>query len=208
VRQQEPAGTRPEVAQRSQPAERQAEFAQQPAGGRKTLKPFILTAENRTARAAGAVLPDPPPAVVPSVRVPTLALAPAPVRPVPRQSSGRLVWTGDLGRRGVVAFEGGSATVGSLVGRLPGVPSRFMVFPAEFKDDGIQVYTNDASRHNRTEAPGPSTGWNRMVYVWDPERVKQLIVVEAPNPGNQFSRLSLRNNRRSCPVIVVDWWTD
>jgi len=82
------------------------------------------------------------------------------------------------------------------------------VYPAEFKDDGLVVYMTDASRHNRTEPAGPLTGWNRLLFVWDPERVKQITVLEAPNASNQFARMALRNDRRSCSVIVVDWWAE
>jgi len=79
------------------------------------------------------------------------------------------------------------------------------VLPAEFANDGLTVYVTDAARHNRTEAPGPATGWNRLHFVWDPERVKQISVLESPNPSNQFGRLALRNNARSLSVIVVEW---
>ena len=186
----------------------------EPVRQKQPLKRFVLATERRPAQAV-ATLPDPPPAVGSTVRVPLLAVAPklpaalpVPVRAAPKHTSGRMIWTGSLTRRGVVEFEGASSTVGSLAGGLPGVPVKLAVFPAEFKNDGLVVYVTDASRHNRTEAPGPSTGWNRLNYVWDPERVKEISVLEAPNASNQFARLALRNDRRSCSVIVVDWWTD
>jgi hypothetical protein len=136
------------------------------------------------------------------------ASLPSPARVVPKRGSGRLIWTGRLNRRGVVEFDGTTATVGSLIGALPGGPAKFTVFPAELKDDGLVVFVADASRHNHTEAPSALTGWNRLVYEWDPERVKSITVLEAPNSSNQFARLVLRNERRSCSVIVVDWHTD
>ena len=125
--------------------------------------------------------------------------------PARTPKSGRVIWTGSLGRRGVVEFEGSNATLGSLSGALPGGAARIAAYPAEFASDGLTVYVTDASRHNRTEAAGPLTGWNRLHFVWDPERVKQLTVLEAPSANNQYSRMALRNDARQCSVIVVEW---
>ena len=61
---------------------------------------------------------------------------------------------------------------------------------------------------DRTEAPGPTTGWNRLLAEWDPDRVKQLRVLEAPSANNQFARLVVRNEARSCKAIVVEWHID
>ena len=188
------------------------------------LKQFTLITEEP--KTTGAALPDPPPVTPATVRAPLMAMvpklpvpAPAPA-PVPAATSatsapaaktprsGRMIWTGTLERRGVVEFEGASATIGSVSGGLPGAPVKLSIYPAEFKEDGLMVYVTDATRHNRTETPGPMTGWNRLHFVWDPERVKQMSVLEAPNPGNQFSRLVLRNNARSCSVVVVEWKTE
>jgi hypothetical protein len=70
------------------------------------------------------------------------------------------------------------------------------------------VYSNDAARHNRTEPPGPATGWNPLHYVWDAEKLKQISVLEAPGASNQYARLALRNEGRPCSVIVVEWRVD
>jgi hypothetical protein len=205
------AATQPVTAQLDQPSRSLPQ--PQAVAGQRSLKRFSLPVKNSPVRVAS--LPDPPPASSATVRVPLLAVAPKlpvslpePVRSPAKHRSGRMIWTGYLARRGVVEFDGSSATVGSLTGALPGVASKLAVFPAEFKDDGLVVYVTDASRHNRSESPSPSTGWNRLRYEWDPQRVEQITVLEAPNASNQFSRLALRNDRRSCSVIVVDWWTD
>ena len=195
--------------------------ASAPAQTTLPLKRFTLITESP--KSTGVALPDPPPVTSASVRAPVVAIAsklpvaaaiPAPVpaatsaTTVKTPRSGRMIWTGTLERRGVVEFEGSSATFGSLSGGLPGAPVKLSIYPAEFKEDGLMVYVTDATRHNRSEAPGPMTGWNRLHFVWDPERVKQMSVLEAPNAGNQFSRLVLRNNARSCSVVVVEWKTE
>jgi hypothetical protein len=145
-------------------------------------------------------LPAPPAPSAPAPSVPAAA-----VRTVPR--SGRLIWTGSLSRRGLVEVDGHTVSIGSLTGALPGAPVNLAIYPAEFKDQGLEVYTTDASRHNRTEAPNAANGWNRITYIWDPERVKELTVLEAPNTSNHFARLALRSDSRRCNMIFIDWAT-
>jgi hypothetical protein len=120
-------------------------------------------------------------------------------------TTGRLIWTGTLQRRGVVELEGHSATLGTLSAALPGVPVALTISPAEFSGDGLIVYTTDASRNGRTEPPSVRNGWNQVHFVWDPERVRQITVLEPPNPSNHFSRLSLRNDSRRCSMLLIDW---
>jgi len=180
-----------------------------PTAERRTpLKQFALAAVDSAPEARSLVLPDPPPGspVIPLAKDPAALPISLPAQPpVHVARSGRLIWTGSLGRKGVVEIEGSASTVGSMSGSLPGVASKLVAYPAEFAHDGLTVYTTDASRHNKTEPPGPLTGWNRLHFVWDPERVKQLTVLESPGANNQFSRLALRNNARQCSVIVVEW---
>jgi hypothetical protein len=147
--------------------------------------------------ASGLLVPAPPPAPPPKA-------APAPARPAtPR--SGRLIWTGTLTRQAIVELDGRLASVGSLNGMLPGAPVSLSITPAEFGPDGLVVYTTDASRHNRVEPASAGTGWNRVTYIWDPERVRQISVLEAPSPNNGFNRLALRNDARRCSMILIDW---
>jgi hypothetical protein len=151
----------------------------------------------------------PPPTVVSS-------LAPAPILnalnlPAPKLTiglqprSGRLIWTGSLERRGVVEIEGNRSTVGSLSGELPGVKASFHVSPAEFVAGGLVVYTSDRGADRRNEAAAANNGWNATRFQWDAERARQLVVLEAPNPSNDFKRLALRSDARNCSVIIVDW---
>jgi len=119
--------------------------------------------------------------------------------------AGRLIWTGSLGRRGVVEIEGGHASVGELAGSLPGVPVKVRVQPAEFGPGGLMVYTGDAGTNGHVEQASDRNGWNAAQFEWNPQRASELVVLEAPNASNDFRRLALRSDARRCTVIVVDW---
>src|SRR5205085_4461218 len=107
---------------------------------------------------------------------------PGPVYTGPR--TGRLIWTGSLGRRGVVEIEGAHASIGSLSGLLPGVPLSIAVSPAEFSGSGLTVYSSDRGKAGRKEAPGRDNGWNATQFLFDPDRVRELVVLEEPKPTN------------------------
>jgi JAB1/Mov34/MPN/PAD-1 ubiquitin protease len=179
----------------------------QPEAARAELKPFTLPV-NGPSVSAEAELPEPPavsggPAPAnPLAMLPKLSTSPPPPR-VARM--GRLIWSGDLERRGVLEVAGLKPSTGSVSGALPGTVAKLAAFPAEPARDGLKVYVTEAWRHNKTEAPGPSTGWNKLHYIWDPDRVRQISVVEAPSAENQFGRLVLRNEGRPCSAIVVEW---
>jgi hypothetical protein len=147
-----------------------------------------LVAANTTAPVAMAVnLPVPKPVITPQVR------------------SGRLIWTGSLERRGVVEIEGSRPTVGSLTGELPGLNVAMRISPAEFVAGGLVVYTADRAAARRTEPASKANGWNATRFEWDPERARQVVVLESPNASNEYKRLALRSDARNCSVIVVDW---
>jgi hypothetical protein len=162
---------------------------------------------------AVAVLVAPPPAppvasgeaVLPGFLPP----APPPPKPISKPysgpRSGRLIWTGELGRRGVVEIEGTRASIGSLSGSLSGVPAVLRIWPAEFTRDGLAVYTGNNAERGRKEPASKLTGWNPVNFQFDPVRAGELVVLEAPNRVNGFNRLVLRNDARACPIIVVDW---
>jgi len=174
-----------------------------------------------------ARLPDPP-AVQPLAEAglqtalalpgnPMVVSPPAPVAPLPkrvapvaepvRHESGRLIWTGTLLRGGVVEFDGKSVSVGSLSGALPGLPITFTVSPAEFREDGLVVYTADPARNNQIELPSDHNGWNRVKFIWDPEHAHEIKVLEPPNASNRFSHLALRADARRCYVLLIEWQT-
>ena len=162
-------------------------------------------------------LSTPPPAISAPVlqaklpdlfsQTPTIAKPappPAPAKPaLPR--SGRLIWTGRLDRHGLLEINGGHASSGSLAGSLLGIPADFRIEPAEFTRDGLMVYTTDGAANGRTEAPSQSNGWNAVEFAFDPVRVGTLKVLEAPDRANNFKRLVVLGESKSCPVIVVDW---
>ena len=119
--------------------------------------------------------------------------------------TGRLIWTGKLRRHEIVEIAGGTASVGSVSGALNGTPAEFRILPAEFTRDGLSIYTPDGTLHGRTEPASIGNGWNPVTFEFDPVRVKELVVLEAPSRLNGFKRLTLRCDSRSCPVVVVDW---
>ena len=119
--------------------------------------------------------------------------------------SGRLIWTGVLGRRGVIEVDGQHVSVGSISGALPGVAVKLRVLPAEFSRGGLIAYTSDRASAETDEAPSKANGWNSMHVKFVDLRSRQLVILEAPNRANDFTRLVLRNEGHDCSVVVVDW---
>ena len=173
-----------------------------------------------TSAVVSATLPGPPavePAPLRPIGLPEFLSNPplhggGPVPPPPVKEpvyagarSGRLIWTGVLGRRGVIDVDGGHVSVGSVTGALPGVPVSLRVLPAEFSRNGLVAYTGDRARGEISEAPAQSNGWNAMHFKFDDGRARQLVILEAPNRSNEFKRLVLRYEGRDCSVILVDW---
>jgi hypothetical protein len=209
----EPAAPRTEPAERAS-AERAGNPAPEPGPLRKKIA-IIPAAPASQPRPANS-LPSPP-AVTPgppaqAVSLPLNACIPAPAPPPARTTayagprSGRLIWTGTLTRRGVVEIEGSHASVGTLGGALPGVPVSLRVSPAAFSSEGgLVIYSSDAARNSKSEPAGAGNGWNGARFEWDPERARELTLLETPNPSNQFKRLALRNDARTCSVIIIDW---
>jgi hypothetical protein len=192
------------------------------------VKPFLLGSAERRLPANAPVLADAPPAVpiwnaapVSTASIPAAAPPPAPVKAAApaavehltpaaperagNKGSGRLIWTGTLQRRGVLELDQRSVSVGSLTGALPGVPVNVTVSPAEFGDGGLTVYTTDSKLDKHVEAPSARNGWNRITYILDPERVRQIAVLESPNASNRFTHLALRSDARRCSMLVIDW---
>jgi hypothetical protein len=181
---------------------------------RKTL---VLPGRTSPTQVAAAPLPAAPsvdPIPVKSIAAPDLlsnpplAGAPPPAArtaPASLPRTGRLIWTGTLARRGVVEIEASHTSAGSLAGGLPGVPIFVRILPAEFTQNGLVVYTNDRSKAGATERPTKANGWNTLHFRYDPARVVELVVIEAPNRTNDYSRLVLRNEGRDYSVVVIDW---
>jgi hypothetical protein len=155
-------------------------------------------------------LPDAPdipaaPAPAPTLSSALLAATPRLTGP-PQLRTGHLIWTGSLRKNTVLTLTPDGASTGVLNGRLPGVPVKINVQPAELTDTGIAVYSNDRERSGAGGQPSTWNGWNVMVYYdWDPKKIAQLDVVEPPGPANNWKRLVLRNGGRNASVLVVNW---
>ena len=147
-------------------------------------------------------LPPPPAAFTPAAT--PVASTAAPVKYAgPR--TGRLIWTGKLGKRGIVEIDGSKASIGSLTGVLPGVPISLVVAPAEFDNRGLTIYSADPRKAARTEPPNSTNGWNATEFDYHPERAREIVVLETPAAINDFKRLVLRSDARACSVLVIDW---
>ena len=124
----------------------------------------------------------------------------------PQLRTGHLIWTGSLRKNAVLSFSPDGASSGVLNGRLPGGPVKISLEPAELTDSGIAVYSRDPDRSGAGEQPGRWNGWNVVVYHdWDPKKIAEVSVVEAPGPANDWKRLVLRNGNRNASVVVVSW---
>jgi hypothetical protein len=188
---------------------------------------FQLPLPERRTPARNPAIPDTPAAMLPVFSAAPLlngalaTSAPPPERPAPAppertaaapaipavKGSGRLIWTGTLLRRGVVEFDSRTASIGSVSGGLPGVPVSVTISPAEFENDGLIVYTTDPKLDKHREPPNARNGWNNITYVWDPERVRQIAVLETPNASNRFAHLAVRSDARRCSMLLIDWST-
>lgn len=194
-----------------------------PAGSLAPKRKFDLPSHVLAAPAGRLVeLPDAPPVpassaiALPSfpetVRLPPPLLAPPnpsksqpAARPFTGPRSGRLIWTGELARRGVVEIDGPHASMGSLSGSLSTGAAEYRVSPAGFTHDGFTVYTTDGAANGRSEQASKVNGWNTVHFVYDPVRAAELVVLEKPSRDNHFSRLVFRNDGRPCGVVVIDW---
>jgi len=199
-----------------------------PAASRKTARTLRRTEfgadRSGSSGASQPVLPNAPaigsgqahPAAVPEIlsgpliheRAPAPPPTPSPVTRAPSWAgarSGRFIWTGVLGRRGVMEIDGSHVNKGSLTGTFPPVPLLVHVLPAEFSRGGLTVYTPEAAKNGLSEAPSKSNGWNGTRFKFDYYRAHELVILEAPNRTNDYSRLVVRNDGRECSVVVVNW---
>src|SRR6202011_5225167 len=132
--------------------------------------------------------------------VAALATEPRVVGP-PQLGTGHLIWTGSLRKNAVLSFSPDGASSGVLNGRLPGGPVKISLQPAELTDSGIAVYSRDPDRSGAGGQPEKWNGWNVVVYHdWDPKKITEVSVVEAPGPANDWKRLVLRNGNRNASV--------
>ena len=154
-----------------------------------------------------APLPVLPPSV-PQIGVRPYSTAVAPQTASANQTqprSGRLIWTGDLRKSGLLSLSPAGASIGVLTGRFPGFPVKVSLQPAELVAGGITIFSSDRSRSGTIETPSARNGWNVVVYKWDPRRTSELTLIEPPGASNGWRQLVLRNGNHDISVLVVDW---
>jgi hypothetical protein len=203
----------PARQERLLPADNKKQLSALPA---KTFRLPVGRAVNASDQRGLFSLPDLPDIHSNQAPAPTLPLPNGfsilarPVSPIrsldpPQLRTGRLIWSGTLRKNAVLSFSPEGASSGVVNGRLPGVPVKISLEPAELVDVGIAVYTKDRKRLATGETPGAWNGWTVVFYDWDPKRISEVNVVEAPGPANDWKRLVLRNGNRNASVLVVDW---
>jgi hypothetical protein len=142
----------------------------------------------------------------PGVRPGTAPATPQNAAPYQGPTRGRLIWTGQLPRNGVVTVQGRSASTGFVNGELPSVPVRISVRPGDLSSNGMVVYTDDSRHSTRPVEPASAqNGWNRTELRFDAKRARDVIVTEAPGPQNKWTGLTLRSSGGTHSVIVIDW---
>lgn len=146
------------------------------------------------------VAPPPPPAPAPKIETP--------VRQEPaKPRSGRLIWTGELGRGALLSLSSAGASLGWVNGRLPGTPVRVSVHIAQLVEGGMEVYTDDP-KGPPAEPPSAQNGWNIIVYKPDTKKIAtDLRVVEAPAASNSWNHMVVQNGKHAVSVLVIDWVT-
>ena len=72
-------------------------------------------------------------------------------------------------------------------------------------EGGIAIYSKDRLRLGDREPASAWNGWNAVVHQWDPSRIADVSVVEAPGPINDWKHLVLRNGNRNRSVVIVEW---
>ncbi len=162
------------------------------------------------AGSAAPLLPAPPllAANTPVAITTFIPRLPAPAPPNPGEQSpqsGKIIWTGQLARSGTIQILGNRVSQGQITGGLPGAPVRVQVFPAQFIQEGLRIFTADPRSVSPPEAPGVQNGWNRTVYVLNPAKAGEISILEAPGQQNAWNRLTLRVERGEHAIIVLRW---
>jgi hypothetical protein len=144
-----------------------------------------------------------------ALKMPVAAAPAVPPPPPPRTPtklrSGRLIWTGELAKNGLLSFSSNGPSAGSTSGRLPGIPVSVAVYPGTLVAGGIEVYVRDPNRATTAEPPSAQNGWNTTVFKYDAKKIPDIRVIEAPGAGNSWNQLVLQNGKRPISVLVVDW---
>ncbi|HUQ95501.1 MAG TPA: Mov34/MPN/PAD-1 family protein [Bryobacteraceae bacterium] len=156
--------------------------------------------------------PPPRPSPIPPAQTnarPAPPLVASTITPMPKSGyagplAGKIIWTGDLPRDGVLTIEGRKPSRGAVNAELPGVAVRVGAYPAELSNDGLRVLTANARfGAGKVEPPSAANGYTKTVYVYDPKSVRDLIVEQMP--GSDWKRIVLRAGGRRLSAIVIEW---
>jgi hypothetical protein len=207
------AGRAQPARQPSKPAPREtrakAESVRPPVAVSPPTRRRLIVPAADVPRSMESLLPAPTEIAANAAPVMTTASVPklpAPVKTAERGSrSGRIIWTGRLGRGETVHIFGDHASRGHVTGALPGGPVRVQVFPSELTQAGLRIYTADPKSVEAPEAPGAQNGWNQTTYVLNSRQAAGVRVVEAPGQQNAWNRVSLRAERGEYSIIVLHW---
>ncbi len=155
-------------------------------------------------------LPSAPPPALTSVlgtpsRVPAAPAPPSHPAMTKTAASGRLIWTGRLGKNGRLVIERNHASSGAISGVLPTVAARVSAYPGDLTADGITLFTADL-RYSKpiTEQARAENGWNYTTYTWDPKRAGGIKVLEQPGPQNGY-KLVLESDIPKLSVLMLEW---
>jgi hypothetical protein len=133
------------------------------------------------------------------------AVAPPPAPAAVAKAAGRLIWTGSLKKGALLFIDEARPSSGSLTGKLPGGPVRFTIHSGELTEGGMLVYSADQRFAGRSESPRAANGWNHTIYEYDPKRLRDIEVMEAPRSDNAWRKVVLRVVNRPVGLIIVDW---
>ena len=156
-----------------------------------------------------------PPQVAASTPMPRPRVAGAPVRETAETSGNkgdsgttrapegrRVIWLGEAKRGTLLTISGSQASVGSVIGRLPGGPVSIEVFPAENGPQGLTIFTLDA-RYARSEKEQTPVGV--ATVAWDPRHATDLTIWSEPGPDNNWDKVVLRVNTPRLTACVIQW---
>jgi hypothetical protein len=76
---------------------------------------------------------------------------------------------------------------------------RVNAYPAELADGGLIVYVPHR-RSPSSEPPGPQNGWNQTYFVFEPNRAREVSVLDTGK-----SSVTVRSERRDLSMVVIDW---
>lgn len=189
------------------PARVPAKGSDAPVPSPPVIEQLVLPPSNPVASAPIQVpAPAPQTASHPPAGAP-VATAPTPPKARPAMpSSGRLIWTGRLEKRGILTIDGKRASTGALNGELPGVPVRITVFPADLTAEGITLYSSNPKYAKGTVEPAsPLNGWNKTSVKWEPAIANSLTMLEVPTTQNDWKRLVIQSDSPKVSMIILEW---